>query len=237
MLDKIQSNYMRALDLADYGLCRIGLRPTATWDTALRQPVTRLYAGKLRRGLPQWKTHIGLTPFFPNSRNIPHDIHKPHELPDNSVYVYQSEDVFEHISLSNMPAIVDDIYRILAPGGIFRLCLPDYRFSVYRDRTLKDEQGLFVFDPGGGGQLIDGEVTGGGHVWFPTFEVVRDLLESSPFGRDGHIEFLHYNAPDGATVLKRIDYSLGNVQRTPDHDPRGTTGEAISIVVDARKAQ
>jgi SAM-dependent methyltransferase len=225
------------LDKIDRLLCRVGLLAPASWSNVSSGKRAKLYAGGISRGLPQFKTHIGITPFEETTRNIRHDVRAPFPIPDNSIDVFQSEDVFEHIPYSELQPVIEEIYRVLKPGGIFRLSVPDYRCSILRDRSLKNGDGEILFDPGGGGDFVDGVVINGGHVWFPTYEMVQFLMDQSSFARRGTITFLHYTLASGDSVLNRIDYSLGHVQRTPDHDDRvRSPGCAISIVVDAVKA-
>jgi SAM-dependent methyltransferase len=224
------------LDLADALACRMGLAKTASWQAVARKRPLNLYAGKLRRGLPQFMTHFGITPFFPSSRNIPHDIRAPMPLPDKSVDLYQSEDVFEHVPYEHLPQIFDDIFRILKPGALFRLSLPDYGSEIYRRRAVFDQQGNILFDPGGGGRLENGEVVEGGHVWFPTYSNVRALFEQSRFSTEGAVKFLHATRDDETFLLEPIDYTLGYIQRTPDNDARASNPRRpLSIVVDAWK--
>lgn len=224
-----------AIDIGDFWVCRLRLLKAADWETLNSNSPIRLYAGKLSRHLPQWNTHVGLTPYFPNSRNIPHDVRSRHPLQDGTVDLYQSEDVYEHLEYSALPFVISEIYRILRPGGLLRLSVPDYRCSFYRDRSIRSESGEIIFDPGGGGSYVNGRPSGGAHLWFPTIESVTELFNSSPFNDRGQVRYLQYNAPDGTSTLKPIDYSLGHIQRTPDHDHRGSGAEAISIVVDAVK--
>jgi hypothetical protein len=227
----------RYLDIADYVLCRYGPMSFPTWEDFLASNSKKLYAGKLRRALPQFATHFGVTPFFASTRNIEQDVSAPLPIPNESVEVFQSEDVFEHIELSKMVPIFNEIHRVLVPGGLFRLSLPDYHFDLYVERCERGPRGEIVFDPGGGGEFVDGRVTGGGHVWFPTIEIVRDLFNESLFGSRGVVRFLQYNNGDGTFQMDRIDYSLGHIQRTPDHDARvAERPRPISIVVDARKS-
>ena len=227
----------RYLDIADYVLCRYGPMSFPTWEDFLASNSKKLYAGKLRRALPQFATHFGVTPFFASTRNIEQDVSAPLPIPNESVEVFQSEDVFEHIELSKMVPIFNEIHRVLVPGGLFRLSLPDYHFDLYVERCERGPRGEIVFDPGGGGEFVDGRVTGGGHVWFPTIEIVRDLFNESLFGSRGVVRFLQYNNGDGTFQMDTIDYSLGHIQRTPDHDARvAERPRPISIVVDARKS-
>jgi SAM-dependent methyltransferase len=157
-------------------------------------------------------------------------------LPDSCVEIYQSEDVFEHVPYDSLPAVFDEIYRVLKPGGLFRLSMPDYRADVYQERTLRNTAGEMVFDPGGGGSYRDGKVIDGGHVWLPRFELVEALFGNSKFATYGTVDFLHYIARDGTFVIRDIDYSLGHVSRTPDHDDRvRSPRRPLSIVVDARR--
>ena len=100
-----------------------------------------------------------------------------------------------------------------------------------------DSQGEIVFDPGGGGRFVDGRVTGGGHVWFPTIEIVRGLFDRSLFASRGEVRYLQYNNADGSFEMQPINYADGYIQRTPDHDRRvSDKPRPVSIVVDAVKS-
>jgi len=147
--------------------------------------------------------------------------------------VFQSEDVFEHIEYGKIAAIFEEVFRVLRPDGLFRLSIPDYRHPLLRERSIKNDDGDVLFDPGGGGRFQNGQVVDGGHVWFPIYETVKALFDASRF-RD--VKFLHYKDESGQSVLKPIDYALGHIQRTPDNDERVASPRiAMSIVVDARK--
>ncbi len=224
----------RFIDHLDVQMCRIGLRKGADWEGVRTSREPALYAGRLSRGEPQFRTHTGLTPFHPSSHNINHDLLMRLPLPGNVVNRFQSQDVFEHIEYSRLPAIIEEIFRVLRPGGLFRMSVPDYRNSVYAARARRDKDGNIIFDPHGGGRLHNGQVVDGGHVWFPLLETVSQLFEQSRFHDEGCVRYLHYNDVDGTSVLDVIDYTLGFIQRTPDHDPR-SPGQALSIVVDAWK--
>lgn len=201
-----------------------------TFEEILRRDKIQLYAGDLVDRIEKNNNDnlVGLVIHKGDRYSIHHDITWEYPLPDNCVCTYQSEDVFEHIELKKMPHVLEEIYRILEPGGLLRISCPDYKHSVLRRRSVI-ENGRIIFDPGGGGQYINGRVQGGGHVWFPTYEIVKKLLEDSPFQK---YEFLHYYDEDGVPIRKKIDYTKGYIQRTPDHI--GEEG-AISIVVDCYK--
>lgn len=200
-------------------------------DLEQRQSIY-LYAGNKPFDV-RYAGHVGLSLDQSNSDHILHDIVKPFPIMQNCVDIFQSEDVFEHIETHHLTSILDDIYRILKPGGLFRLSVPDYRCDVLYHRSLKDVSGNVLHDPGGGGEYSDGKVINGGHVWFPTFEQVKRILEESQFQ---NVNFLHYYDGSGTPVTNKIDYSLGHIMRTPDHDARVQNPyRPMSLVVDCIK--
>lgn len=191
-----------------------------------------LYAGDIpENGL--YDKFIGLSVNKSDFRHIKHDVTKKMPLEDESVDIYQSEDVFEHIEKNKIPSIINEIYRVLKPGGVFRLSLPDYRCDILYDRSVKDTNGQILFDPEGGGGFENGKVVNGGHLWFPIYEEVVRILEKTNFQI---IKFYHYYDSEGKGITKPIDYSIAHVMRTPDFDNRiSNPYRPMSIVVDCIK--
>jgi predicted SAM-dependent methyltransferase len=143
----------------------------------------------------------------------------------------------EHIEYSKLPTIVNEIYRILKPNGLFRLSMPTYECDVLYNRSSKDSNGNIIFDIGGGGSYdkYNKKVINGGHVWFPTFKLVNELLDSTNFQKQS-IHYLHYYDENGTPVMNNIDYSNGYIARTPDNDLRvQNPRRPMSIVVDCYK--
>ena len=95
---------------------------------------------------------IGLSLYRSDNYHIRHDITNKLDLKDNSVDIIQSEDVMEHIEYSKLKDTINEIYRVLKPGGLFRLSMPDYRCDVLYNRSLKDKDDNIIFDSGGGGK-------------------------------------------------------------------------------------
>ena len=183
------------------------------------------------------KNFIGLSLNQSNQYHVKHNVIKHIPLNDNTVNIVQSEDVMEHIEYHLLKDSINEIYRILKPGGLFRLSMPDYRCDILYNRSKKDENGNIIFDSGGGGSYdkINKKVVGGGHVWFPIFSSVKSLLESTDFSND-KINYLHYYNTDNNPVTNKIDYSNGFISRTPDHDERVKNPyRPMSIVIDCYK--
>ena len=198
-----------------------------------------LYLGDIhiQRRIYTNKNFIGLSLNQSNQYHIKHDVTKHIPLNDNTVNIVQSEDVMEHIEYSKLKDTINEIFRILKPNGLFRLSMPDYKCDILYNRSEKDSKGNIIFDKGGGGKYdrINKKVIKGGHVWFPIFSSVKTLLESTNFSND-KINYLHYYDTDNNHVINKIDYSLGYISRTPDHDKRVQSPfRPMSIVVDCYK--
>lgn len=203
-----------------------------SFNDLLSREAVYLYAGDVPQN-SLYEKFVGLSLTQANSQHIKHDVTKRLPLEDSCVDIYQSEDVFEHIEPEKLTTVINEIYRVLKPGGIFRLALPDYQCDILRNRTLKSEDGELLFDPDGGGNFVDGKVVNGGHAWFPKYKSVKTILENTLFDE---IRFYHYYNEVGEAVTNPIDYSVGHVMRTPDHDERVREPyRPMSIVVDCIK--
>jgi hypothetical protein len=198
-----------------------------------------LYAGDLpqNRIKKTNKNWIGLSLFNCDNFHIKHDVTRELLLSDCSVDIYQSEDVFEHIELHELRNVINDIFRVLKKGGVFRLSLPDYNCDILRNRSLKNEKGEIIFDKFGGGDFdySKQKVINGGHLWFPTYEKVKELIESTNFVKE-NVKFYHFYKDENSFTMNDIDYSFGFISRTPDHDERvKNPRRPMSIVLDCKK--
>jgi GT2 family glycosyltransferase len=213
---------------------RLTLFPKLSLPIIKKRDFLFLYAGDIPNNRHYNKKLVGLSLTQNNKRHIKHDITNKHPFDDNSVDIYQAEDVFEHIDYDQLEWIIKDIYRILKPGGLFRLSVPDYRCDVLYNRFIRDEKGEILFAEGSGRYLQEkGERIDEGPVWFPIYEKIKLLLGKALFQK---IEFLQYYDEKGWPVCKKIDYAKGFIQRTPDHDGRVCNPyRPMSIVVDSYK--
>ena len=136
LMSKSSEILLDRLDAIDRWLCSRGLLRRAQWSLVTSGRVSNLYAGRLSRRKPQYRTHMGLTPYAPSSRNIAHNVRDVMPISACSVDVYQSEDVFEHIPYEEVSIVLDDIFRVLKPLGLFRLSLRDYRSDVFSGQNV-----------------------------------------------------------------------------------------------------
>lgn len=199
-----------------------------------------LYAGDLSDHLLQNagnKDFIGLSLNQDDKNHIKFDITKKFPIENNTVDTFCAEDVMEHIYYENQVGIFNEIYRVLKPGGIFRLAVPDYRCDFIFNRTIKYKNGELKFDPGGGGKYskLRRKVINRGHVWFPKYENVKEIFEASLFEKN-KVDFLHYYTDKDQFTMKDINYDVCFISRTPDYDSRvANPRRPLSIVVDATK--
>ena len=102
-----------------------------------------LYAGDLPEGNRENVPFIGLTlkpeAEWWNEFHINHDVTAMIDLPDNSVDIFQSEDVFEHIEYDQLKSTINEIYRVLKPEVCFDFPCPiiDVIFSMKGQKRIK----------------------------------------------------------------------------------------------------
>lgn len=186
-----------------------------------------LYAGDIcdNKHLSQ-KYLYGLSITKGDAHHILHDITNKYPLPNESIAAYQAEDVLEHISYESVLPAIDEIYRILKKGSVFRICLPDYNSPFLKSMCMRNNNGEILYDPFGGGDYSEEGVINGGHQWFPSYDLMRDLLSKSRFE---DIRFLCYYTQNSELVYHYIDDSNGYVNRIQDGE------EIYSMVIDCYK--
>jgi hypothetical protein len=188
-----------------------------------------LYAGDICDDVHMSINNLyGLSINKADSRHIYHDITIPYPLPDNCIESYQAEDVLEHIFINKIIPTINEIYRILKVGGIFRMCLPDYYSSWLRSISMLDDKGNILYDPTGGGIYGEKGVENGGHVWFPNYDNVKEILKQTKFNK---IDFMCYRTEDNELHMKDIDFSKGYVNRIFQKENK----DIYSMVIDCYK--
>lgn len=202
-----------------------------------------LYFGNLPKEERQYASglFIGLALEPLHEREIRHDARDPLPVPDNSVERIQSQDVFEHIPYDALPPILDEIMRVLAPGGRFRLSLPDYNSPFLLSRCVFDEEGRILcdlrmggsvrFDRKGRGRIVEFAEGGNAHLWFPTYPSLYALIQRSTLRHCRQIQWWQgFQDRTTALVLDIPEYDMW-VKRAAPHDRRAG-GKPVSLVVD-----
>jgi predicted SAM-dependent methyltransferase len=71
------------------------------------------------------------------------DLRKGIPFPDNSVSKIYSSHFFEHLSYKEGQILLDDCIRVLIPGGLFSICVPNAR--MYIQAYLAPETSKYTF--------------------------------------------------------------------------------------------
>lgn len=202
-----------------------------------------IYFGNLLPDEPQYKSGLfyglALIPRF--DKDILHDARCRMPFSDGSIAGFQAQDVFEHIPYDDLTSILDDIFRCLRSGGIFRLSVPDYNSPLLRRRSVYDCDGNILCDLAMGGHVsapISGPVqvrfiasAGEAHLWFPTYVNLMRLVLSSEIRKCASIKVHHAWFDERSYICEPFDQRTMPVGRVPPGDMRAD-GKPISLVVD-----
>lgn len=202
-----------------------------------------LYFGSLGPHERQYQVpnFIGLALEPAHEREIRHDATAALPFADATIAKVQSQDVFEHLPLEKVPFVLDEVYRVLKPGGVFRLSVPDYRSPVLKRRSVYDWRGRVTGDLLMGATTYLDEATGDArvrfsedghaHIWFPRYELVTHLILKSQIRKSSEIKFYQGFLDDHSFLCEPIPENEMFVQRAAPHDRRAG-GAPVSIVVD-----
>jgi len=130
---------------------------------------------------------------------VRHDLAQPIPLPAGSVERILSEHFLEHVPPATIVAILCECHRLLQPGGLARLAVPDYQHPRWRHWLT-----------------VGRDPHRGDHATLTTWPLLRALIAETPFTE---VRPAHYWDGD-RFVRAPLDYALGFVRRTPDNDPR-----------------
>ena len=76
---------------------------------------------------------------------------------DNSVDIIYTSHCIEHLPWKNVDNVLKDLYRILKPGGLIRIVLPDvdimWKIIKNKDRDILERNNPGYYRSGGGGAL------------------------------------------------------------------------------------
>ena len=201
-----------------------------------------LYFGSLGQHERQFQVpnFIGLALNPAHDREIKHNLTDPLPYPGDSIAKIQAQDVLEHLPFDKVPFVLDEIYRVLRPGGIFRLSVPDYRSPVQKRRSIYDARGRIIgdllmgatsyLDQATGDVRVRFSEDGEAHLWFPRYELITHLVLKSEL-RKARIHFYQGFIDDHTYLCEPVPDNEMFVQRAAPHDRRAG-GAPTSIIAD-----
>jgi len=143
------------------------------------------------------------------------DVRKGLDYPTGSATAIYSSHMLEHMYLEEARAVLRESRRILAPGGVLRLALPDGEQIAAdlikgvapdgEDPGLEFNRRLcaFSFEPPTRRQRIVGKFGGSPHRWQPTRGLVTMLLRQAGYSTVEECTFQVGRLPDVASVEHR----------------------------------
>jgi SAM-dependent methyltransferase len=178
-----------------------------------------------------------------HEREVRHNLTDPLPYAENSIAKVQAQDVLEHLPFDKVPFVLDEIYRVLKPGGTFRLSVPDYRSPVQRRRSIFDARGRVIgdlmmgaapyLDQTTGDARVRFSADGEAHLWFPRYELITHLVLKSEL-RKAAIRFYQGFIDDHSYLCEPLPEDDMFVQRAAPHDRRAG-GAPTSIIADFTK--
>jgi predicted SAM-dependent methyltransferase len=118
------------------------------------------------------------------------DVGKPLPYPDSSIAGVFTEHCLEHLSLAVAQSFVSEIYRILRPGGVARIIVPDAELFLRAYCAHNVDQSV-QFPPPYGQRLRECDATpislvnsifrDFGHLYAYDYDGLRNLLARFPF--------------------------------------------------------
>jgi len=127
---------------------------------------------------------------------------KPLPCPENSFRFVFSSHVFEHIPRRNLPGLLREILRVLRPGGILRVSVPDLSVLVARyvpERADDFVHAVFEIEQGHEKNR---------HQWMYCEPTLRKVLETAGFVDVRHCAYRKGECPDLDLLDNRPDHSL-----------------------------
>lgn len=145
-----------------------------------------------------WWHHLGESTLYANPNGIAdtylynHDLVKGIPAADNSLEVVYHSHLLEHLSNVEGIEFIGACYRVLQPGGIMRILVPDlelwskkyisndqFFFDEYRRVGLADDKALYPTN----GAIFMGMLHNHGHKMGYDFETLKHILEQTGFHR------------------------------------------------------
>jgi predicted SAM-dependent methyltransferase len=159
----------------------------STWPTFVLTLLHR-FSGSRR-----WFSQTEYISILRNHRFVHHEVRYGLPLPDASTdYVYSSH-FLEHLHEDDGKRFVSESYRLLKPGGVIRILVPDLEdvMNLYRDGQKEEAMRAFFSDSAG---------VYGQHHYLYDFDMLSRLLTSAGFSRVVRPPYREGAVPDVETL-------------------------------------
>jgi SAM-dependent methyltransferase len=146
---------------------------------------------------------------LPPTSAIKRDYSGAEMAPDASVAFIYTSHFLEHMFVDDAIALLRDARRVLRPGGLLRVCVPDlaHALDLFRDGDHRRALGFFFLGPG------VSALTRHRYMW--GFEMLRDELLKAGFASVTRCGYRSGDTPDLETLDNRPDETLYVEARAP----------------------
>lgn len=137
---------------------------------------------------------------------IKHDLTQPLPYVDNSVDFAFSEHFLEHLTRKQGLAFLKEVRRVLKPGGVFRLVMPDLDYLLYQYHIHQLIKLPGVWEPSTRCQMLNEGMRSWGHKFLYNdteiallsheacfFEISKQGYQVSPYEELRNLEIRPYN--------------------------------------------
>lgn len=138
-----------------------------------RSPLPLVRAAYRFSGARHWYAEEDYCRILRESRFVHHNLRYGIPFTDDSAEAIYSSHLLEHLDKSAGVALIDEAFRVLRPGGVIRLVVPDMDFVLSLwERGSKEEALEYFFTP---------PSTLGQHKYMYDSNLLSGLLESAGF--------------------------------------------------------
>lgn len=126
--------------------------------------------------------------------DLSHDLRNPLPYKDNTVDYIFNEHFFEHLTVEEGQGAMKEFMRVLIPGGVMRIAMPDLAQAVeaYCDTKWKDREFMKKFDLDfvqTRAELLNMNFRWWGHQWLYDWEELERRLKQAGYTKIKQCEY------------------------------------------------
>jgi predicted SAM-dependent methyltransferase len=161
-----------------------------------------------KSGAKNWYSEDEFINNLKNHKFLHHRFEYGLPFEDNSVDYIFSSHTLEHVFKEDAINILKESYRVLKPGGLIRMCIPDLEYVIKIYQEGKKEEALEYFFVDSGNDYTSR------HQYMYDYDMLKAMLENAGFSE-----------------VKRWDYQKGELPDVEKLDTR----PGVTIYSEARK--
>jgi SAM-dependent methyltransferase len=174
-----------------------------------------------------------------NVRPLVHDLTKPLPFKENSVSVIYGAHVLEHLYLADAQKLLSECLRVLRPGGVIRLVVPDLRSMVARYLQNKNGGSPSPSERVAAADKLNEKLgfrspaAPGGNFLFKFYSIWKDFHHHKwMYDSDS---LIHYMEAAGFAGVSEREYLHSDIPAIEEVEEAGRVLEGAGICVEGKK--